>query len=1139
MKKLEKVINPPLRFLRSTHLERDFYDPKALESYVLTDTAIDCIRRISSGLRPNSGQKCWRIMGDYGSGKSSFALLLAHWFAGHASKFPKRIQSELSYTNFDVKRPKLMPILVTGARESLGQTICRGIEDSLNHNYPSGLGNGGKKITLLLKQDSISDNEVLKLIELVNTKITNDKKGNGLLFIIDELGKSLEHAASSAGENDVFLMQRLAESASRSGRKPVFIIGILHQGFGAYASALGLTAKREWDKVAGRYDEIVFQHPMEQTTALIAEALNVSEEGLSKTQIIASKRSMKMSVKAKWYGPAAGCAELERLAARILPLDAFVLPVMIKTLHRFGQNQRSIFSFLFGNEPFALQVFLSKHSGSVYRLHHFYDYIHSNLGHYLASSHISTNWTIIDSMVGAFVPDTKLHYSIIKTIGVLNLLNSDDLNPTAEIVSLCVTGRKADAEVLNAITDLQSDSKKKVLFDRGVAGGLCLWPHISVDLEKRQEVAESMIGSIINPADFIRSHLENSNLVARRHYIETGNLRHFPVVFCNPKDLAEPTALIPKDVDGVVLTPLCLSQNDVNFSIKMAKSNKNTPNCLILVPRKLKKLSPYIKEVQVWDWIATNTPALNGDKYGRETVSRKRAVAQQILDNAIADSIGLNNFGGSFALQSFWKGNTVKIESGRELLSKISDICDHLFVSAPKVHNELINRRHISSAAAGARMRLIERILELPDKVLLGMDPQKSPPEMSMYMSVIKRGGLHLETDNFCGFRLPNKPEDRLELLPAFTYMESELKNTSDKPVKVSDILNRLSQAPFGVRGGLAPLLLAIFYAIHKRKIACYEKGTFLSEFAGSEYLRLIKNPEVFEFQFCNIEGLRTVAFKRLAEVLKVSSNTDHPDLLDVVRPLCVIVASLRPYSQKTKHLSESAIAVRNALLESRDPLKLLFVLLPVACGCDPITPDNNNNKIAEKFAKRLSGSIDELKGCYAALQGRIQKGLMEHFGYSQNKTKVFRQEVGQRADALFSFVAEAKLKAFCFRMKDTVLSDKDWLDSVASMVASKPPEKWQDQDEQIFIERLSELASRFVRTEGVAFDKKGNYAHGSMRLCVTLPDGTEKKQVLATSKSDQKKVSDLQSEIECLIKENGDLALVAAAKAVWENLKG
>src|SRR5882724_498419 len=68
------------RFLRSTELARDFSDPKALEGYCLTDFAKACLKRISPGLGENSSLRAWRLTGDFGSGKSSFALFLANAF---------------------------------------------------------------------------------------------------------------------------------------------------------------------------------------------------------------------------------------------------------------------------------------------------------------------------------------------------------------------------------------------------------------------------------------------------------------------------------------------------------------------------------------------------------------------------------------------------------------------------------------------------------------------------------------------------------------------------------------------------------------------------------------------------------------------------------------------------------------------------------------------------------------------------------------------------------------------------------------------------------------------------------------------------------------------------------------------------
>jgi hypothetical protein len=57
------------------------------------------------------------------------------------------------------------------------------------------------------------------------------------------------------------------------------------------------------------------------------------------------------------------------------------------------------------------------------------------------------------------------------------------------------------------------------------------------------------------------------------------------------------------------------------------------------------------------------------------------------------------------------------------------------------------------------------------------------------------------------------------------------------------------------------------------------------------------------------------------------------PQLLDVVKPLCVFVARLPEYVHHTKKLSAVAVACRDAILGARDPARLLFSDLPKACG--------------------------------------------------------------------------------------------------------------------------------------------------------------------------------------------------------------
>ena len=127
----------------------------------------------------------------------------------------------------------------------------------------------------------------------------------GVLLILDELGKNLEHAARNPESEDVFLLQRLAEEASRSGEDAFVIVVTLHQGVAAYSAGLDSVAKREWDKVAGRFEEIIYAQSTEQAAALVAATLNVATHRLPEALRDESTDAMRAAVKAGLYGASA------------------------------------------------------------------------------------------------------------------------------------------------------------------------------------------------------------------------------------------------------------------------------------------------------------------------------------------------------------------------------------------------------------------------------------------------------------------------------------------------------------------------------------------------------------------------------------------------------------------------------------------------------------------------------------------------------------------------------------------------------------------------------------------------------------------------------------------------------------------
>lgn len=1141
-KRVADVLDMRSRFLRSAHLERDFRDPTALSGYVVTDFARVCIGRMATGLRPQSGNRAWRMTGDYGSGKSSFALLLAHWFAGNDSQLPAPVRKAVHPQQFGVVRPQYLPVLVTCSRQSLGASILRALHSALSQ-----LDHVGARSKIALEVQRVIDSEqepndedVFRLIVTVNARLIAESRAKGLLLILDELGKFLEFAALHPERQDVFLLQRLAEAASRSAKEPFFIVSLQHQGFTAYTDHLNQSAQREWEKVAGRFEEIIFNPPFEQAVSVISSAMNVRVNEIPAHLTEQLKDAMRRALQLGWLGAAPAKALVEA-APRLYPIHPSVLPVLIRTFRRFGQNERSLFSFLLSNEPFGLQSFSQRSiaSAELYRLHDLYDYVRANFGHRLSVQSYRSHWNLIDSVVESFVEDNETQLKILKTIGILNLLNDSDLLATEESVVCALSNVSEKSDLRNALTTLHKH--KRIIYDRGRARGLCLWPHSSVDLEKAYEDACRAIDTPRNVAGLINDSLEPRPIVARRHYIETGNLRHADVRYARVKDLQTLLKEETTDADGLIIVPLCETLTERDEALAFAKNPEmgSRSNWLVAVPQPLNNLAALVQEVQRWEWVSANTLELNADKYGREEVSRQKVAAQSHLEKRIQSFIGWQQPGASMMLEWFRAGKALKIRTGRHLLETLSDIFDQTYPLAPRIQNELVNRRNLSSAAAAARMRLIERMFANPEAMLLGMDPAKKPPEMSMYLSVLKRTALHRQNGDSWRIAEPHHRSDTCHVLPALKHMSEALREKLDSRVNIGALFAELRNAPYGVRDGVIPLLLSVFAISHEREVAFYKDGSFLRELNGEQMLVLTKSPERFEIQYCKIEGVRAELFERLLAALKIEKPEDREiELLDLVKNLCVFVAQLPVYARNTKRLSQQAVAVRQAILEAREPSRLLFTELPVACGFDPIEAKSASGAPVKSFVKILKSTLDELRGAYPELQDRLRKELREHFAL-MGSIGEYRAALSERAHRVCVAASEPKFKAFCLRLIDEALAESDWLESVGSHLALKPPSRWQDADEDLFDSELAHIAGLFKRVESLVFSgKDAGRSEKAIRLAVTLATGVEHQQVIHFNAQEERQMTEMQQRFAEILSEDERLGLAAASRAIWARLE-
>jgi hypothetical protein len=259
-----------------------------------------------------------------------------------------------------------------------------------------------------------------------------------------------------------------------------------------------------------------------------------------------------------------------------------------------------------------------------------------------------------------------------------------------------------------------------------------------------------------------------------------------------------------------------------------------------------------------------------------------------------------------------------------------------------------------------------------------------------------------------------------------------------------------------------------------------------------------------------------------------------------LVRPLAVFVAKGIPeYARRTSFLSARAVAVRRALLDAREPIRLVFTLLPVACGLQPITPDTDAERAnPREFAECLAAALHEIRTAYSKLLERLGNAICAAFDGTKGVAEE-RATIVERAAQLVPAVTEPGLKAFAVRLTDASLGERAWIESVASLLVHKSPERWANADETEFHHRLELAAARFRRVEAALFLRSKIKLNGhACRIAITKTDGSEVHELVRWDDMADQTLKPIEAELGEIISRHGRQGLAAVMKVLWQRLE-
>lgn len=1056
---MTQIVELDTHYTRSINLERDADSSDVLKAYIPTYRAVQTLDKIAQTFNQHSMPRAWSLVGPYGSGKSSFAAFLSHLLENQERKTSVLAEEILQrhspalaekFTANTYGSNAYCIILLTGSPESLSKRFVQALYRAAV-KYFEDLEDGTPAIINELQQatsKTVTTSEIVELVKKLRQAVEK-VQGKGILIVIDELGKFLEYEARHPGNNDIFLLQALAELSAQGGDANTLLVVLMHQAFEQYSKSLAEAQKQEWSKIQGRFENISFIESTEQTLRVISAAyrsLLTNDQQFGIKQQTSEIISVLEKQNALLPGLSADVTiDILANCYPLHPISTLLLPTLCQ---KVAQNERTLFSYLGSQEYFGFKDSLSRIQsvGDWVLPWEVFEYFIENQPLVTTDHATHRRWAEVITATERLGDADDKEIQLLKTIGLFNIIGRQaGFRASKEILKLCFP-KSVDVEQL--LKNLQA---KSIINYRKYSSEYRVWEGSDFDLDSAVIETTQQLG-LVNLAEALTQRNQLMPVVARKYSITSGVLRYFQPFYADAttrNDFFESV-----DQPRIVFF-LAEGQDDCEMFSEKVKTYPDPLTIYVLCDN-----APQIKQVV--------SEAIALEKIQNERAELKSdPVSQRELKDRLQTVKGIELDLLNLYLEQpksfdwYWKGTQTLLNSKRNLQTLLSRVLETVFSKAPLIKNELINRDKTSGQANAAKNKLVAALLSNTHLEDLGFDPKKYPPEKTIYRAVFKEPGIHVLQNGAWQFVNPS-PTDKYRFYGVWQAIDKQLKSNKC-PQQLIDIYQLIEQPPYGVQKGVSSLIFIGFFLANQRSLALYESGIFCPHVTQEHLEILLKRPELFSVEAFDFSGIRADLFNQYLERL-VGKSPENSTLLDIVKPLAKFIHQLPAYTLATRELDSKALAVRDAFQSTQSPMQLLFKELPEACGFPPYTDEKHfNGSNPNDFLNVLVECLNILNKAYQNLLSQFKRQLCQAFELAeQEEISTLRHTLNQRYAGLEKYTIDGQgLKAFIIRLQNEKDTDQGWLESVAAFLGSAPPDKWKPNNITQADYRLRELSER------------------------------------------------------------------------------
>ncbi len=334
-------------FLRSINIRYDAADPARIAHFRPTSKCVTLLR----ALLGEEQDRSFLIVAPYGTGKSLTATYLLQLVEN-------RPDSAAVLTEIGVKLSAVSPELGRFAANRRQKQDRRGVVIAMHgpcESLPRGLKEALLESLARLKLGRVSRSicampaETMEDVIAILNELKNRCPACGcdrVVIVWDEFGRHLERLVSDGRGDALGDVQILAEFVARSRDIPITLGLLLHQGLLHYAGNVPQSVRAGWKKIEGRFCTLQYIDDSKEIYRLIAEVLT----DRAPCQAVSQFRAAEIARRCKDLGLFADFTqtELGNLLHASQPLDPVALYLLPRVSARVAQNERTLFSFLYG-----------------------------------------------------------------------------------------------------------------------------------------------------------------------------------------------------------------------------------------------------------------------------------------------------------------------------------------------------------------------------------------------------------------------------------------------------------------------------------------------------------------------------------------------------------------------------------------------------------------------------------------------------------------------------------------------------------------------------------------------------------------------------------------------------------------------